>query len=87
MLHNNVWRSNDFNFNLVQSIVDTQELVDICVNKFGPEFSNATKLWRPLPKSQRLKLGDNVFGMGFKFIYALLWQVSALSSHRKGESG
>ena len=60
---------------LTFSLIDTRELADICVDKFGSEFRNATKSWRPLPESQRTKVLRNALGMGAKLIYAFLWQV------------
>ena len=57
---------------------DSQELIDVCVNQFIPELSEATKSWRPLPEAQRLEIGGNLAGTFAKLIYAFLWQVGAL---------
>ena len=65
-------------FQLSLSMLDTQELVDTCVNRFGDEFRNATRSWRPLPKGQRLEMQRNGWGMGAKLIYAFLWQVGCV---------
>ena len=64
---------------------DSQELVDVCVNQFIPEFSEATKTWRPLPESQRLQIGGNLAGTFAKLMYAFLWQVGALFFARSDE--
>ena len=54
---------------------DKQELLDVCINKFIPEFEAATEAWRPLPGAEREKIAKNGGGTLAKLLYAFVWQV------------
>jgi len=59
---------------------DKQELLDVCINKFIPEFEAATEAWRPLPGAEREKIAKNVGGTLAKLLYAFVWQEHTFNS-------
>jgi len=62
------------------AFTDRPELKEICVDKFLPAFSDATKDFRPLPLEERVKFGRNLVGTAVKLLYAFVWQEQVITN-------
>jgi len=58
---------------LFHTYTDKPEL-KLCVEKFLPEFRNATADLRPLSLFQKIYFGRNLVGTAAKLLYAFVWQ-------------